>query len=69
MALFSFLGRVVCLRILIVARGRRARLRLRVACLRVFVVAIGVVCAPRLLFTCWGVVARLSCDRVIRECG
>ena len=30
-----------------------------------FVVAIGVVCAHRLLFTCWGVSARLSCDRVI----
>ena len=30
-----------------------------------FVVAIGVVCAPRLLFSCWGVGACLSCECVI----
>ena len=56
MALFSFLGRVMCLRILIVSRVLGARLRFRALVWRVcvfFVEAIGVVCAHRLLFNRW----------------
>ena len=58
----------MCLRILIVARVLGACLRFRALVWRVcvfFVEAIGVVCAPRLLFTCWGVGACLSCECVI----